>query len=964
MRRWLLSGVVAALAALELTVGARPAVAQPGAVEVDEPGASATARIVVVRVPIPAAARAAAAAPGAPLWWRATAGPGVRLLGPDRGRVAAGDSLLRLTLQRAPTVRGGRHLGAVVWLDAGEPEQRAHQSSGGADGLRGAATDAAPVAVIRVPVDVAPRREVRVRAGHPGTGTETGAVVRGHWTTLPLTVANRGNVTERGRLVMALPAGWRITGGAGWDAVTVHPGQEVVRTPRLWVPAGWPAGQQALTVHWQPSASPAPASPDPPQEARLEARLEVQAGRTTAPGPRVELTTMGVRADDGGMAAGGALLLAGPLVGDVTVDARVAVGGTRSPGAAWGLARGGVVTAPPVLSLSAPRGALTLGTVQGTGSLLAGAFLTGVGGAARWEPPRHRLQLYGARPFAFSAGRPWSAGVGQLLGGAIERQGTWGRVGLEGAHLRDPLAGRALDAAVLGGVLTPAALGEVDGAVGWRRYATGQGAGAQVGYRRVGATSAVELRAVHAPGGSAAFARAARELALSASRQLGARTTLAGGAWRQGDEGGVLGRLRSEGWYLMPSVALRGRALLASLELRGASLRSAGSGGTLANDEQQVTALLTAQRGRTTLGVRAGVAMVRRAVGAEALPLVATSGQRAEWRATVGRWLPGGGRLEGSWTAQGGAGDAQVVPRQQGLTARVDRLPLPGLPDIPVTLEGDAQWLASAGAAPVWMARGGVRLPLPAGGALVVQAERVPFVTSGRGGGVVYAVRVEQRAGLPRIGTGRARVAFADVNANGRRDRGEPGVPGVAVRCGGAAAAPTAVSDAAGRVRCPVGDAVEVDPRTLPSGYLAPRRDGRAARQAEPLALRPVRALVVQLVPLEADTFRLKPADLARAVVTARDGGAQQWTARSLGDGRFVFDALSPGTFRLEVELAEIAEPLQLASPLAPVTVTAGDPPPPVVIAVRARPLRLTPPTGAPTSGSTPGRHRTGGGAP
>ncbi|MBU6365139.1 MAG: hypothetical protein KJT01_02905 [Gemmatimonadetes bacterium] len=947
MSRWLLLGV---LLAPTLIVEARPAVAQAAARDGEPSGVSATSRILVVRVAVPSGVRAAAAAQGASIWWRATAGPGVRLLGADSGRVAAGDSVLRLTLQRSPTVRGGRHLGATVRMGVAESDGLRRLSPLQSEGPQGDA-GTTPVQTVRVPLEVPVRRHMVVDTAPGGAR----AVLRGHWNALPLAVANRGNITETGRLVVSLPTGWRIAGAPGWDSLMVYPGEDAVRAPRLWVPEGWAAGQQALTVRWQATArDPRGAESD----SQRVLRLEVQDGPSANPGPRLEVTTMGIRTGDGSSAVGGAVSLAGPLVGDLTVDARLAMGGTRNPGASWGLARGGVVTAPPVVTLASPRGALTLGTVQGTGALLAGAFLTGVGGAAHWTPSGHRLQVYGARPFAFAAGRPLQAGTGQLVGGALERQWNAARVGVEGAHLRDPLARRALDAAVVSGAVAPTGRGEFEGALGWRRYASGAGAGAQGSYRRVGAASTVELRAVHAPGGSVAFARAARELSLSASRQLGGRTTVAGGGWHQGDDGGVLGRLRSDGWYLMPSMALRSRSVLASLELRGASLRTVGSGGALANDERQVTALVAAQRGRMSLGVRAGVALVRRAVGVDALPLVAATARRAEWRATVGSWLPGGGRMEGSWTEQLGTGDPQLVPRQRALTARVDRLPVPGLSTVPLTLEGDAQWLATAGAASVWMARGGVRLPLPSGGALILQAERVPFLATRGARGLVYAVRVEQRAGLPRFGAGRSHVAFVDANDNGRRDPGESGVPGVVVRCGSAGV--RAVSDAMGRVRCPVGDDIEVDARALPSGYLAPRRDTRAtARSAEPLALRPVRVLVVQLVPLEADTFRLKPADLARAMVTLRDQGTPRWTARSLGDGRFVFDALPPGTYQPEVDLLDIAEPLQLAAPLAPVTISADRATPPVVVSLRARPLRLVPPGNA-SPGSAPGRARTG----
>src|SRR4029077_9684895 len=88
----------------------------------------------------------------------------------------------------------------------------------------------------------------------------------------------------------------------------------------------------------------------------------------------------------------------------------------------------------------------------------------------------------------------------------------------------------------------------------------------------------------------------------------------------------------------------------------------------------------------------------------------------------------------------------------------------------------------------VTTARAGLTAALPGDMALTMLVERNGFVTSGAGTVPwLGAVKLEHRLSVPlSFGATTARgVVYVDLNANGQRDRGEPGISGVVVRRGG-----------------------------------------------------------------------------------------------------------------------------------------------------------------------------------
>ena len=136
-----------------------------------------SSRVVVVRVPIPQSLREAAVSGGVPLSWRAIAGPGIRLLGADSGEAEPSDSLVRLTLQRTPTLRVGRHVAATLQFTTGAARLMTRRM----DMAQGPAQESIIREELRIPLDVPFRR--RFLFGEPSGTVRPG--------TVPYTPTNR-----------------------------------------------------------------------------------------------------------------------------------------------------------------------------------------------------------------------------------------------------------------------------------------------------------------------------------------------------------------------------------------------------------------------------------------------------------------------------------------------------------------------------------------------------------------------------------------------------------------------------------------------------------------------------------------------------------------------------------------------------------------------------------------------------
>jgi hypothetical protein len=101
----------------------------------------------------------------------------------------------------------------------------------------------------------------------------------------------------------------------------------------------------------------------------------------------------------------------------------------------------------------------------------------------------------------------------------------------------------------------------------------------------------------------------------------------------------------------------------------------------------------------------------------------------------------------------------------------------------------------------------------------------------------------------------------------------------------------------------------------------------------------------VRIVPSADETGRLPVVDLRPADVRVVDQAGKVWVARSDSLGRARFDALPPGTYRIELDLSGVREPVRAPATLPVFTVEPGHPVAPIVIPVLPRPVRMFDPT-------------------
>jgi len=184
-------------------------------------------------------------------------------------------------------------------------------------------------------------------------------------------------------------------------------------------------------------------------------------------------------------------------------------------------------------------------------------------------------------------------------------------------------------------------------------------------------------------------------------------------------------------------------------------------------------------------------------------------------------------------------------------------------------------------------------------------------------------------------------VVFQDRNGNGVRDDGEPGVPGIVVRRGGE----SAVTDGNGSFRFSprANGAVEIDPRSLPEGWLqSPRTLGAGSGQRDGIAVGviPTSALDVVVVLAPNPEGSATAVRVGVATLALRDSSGRIWIARTGAAQRATFDALPKGRYTLSAELDGSSEPL-VVDPIPNVEVDGSPGRRQITVTVRTRPVRL-----------------------
>ena len=898
--------------ALRLASARTAAVAAPRVLRADDRGeivrtapfraVAEAGSIVIVRVPLPAEIAREALRVRQPIAFRVVTQPTVRVLGRTIGTLAARDSAVSVTLGVSRAASAGKNSAAVVEFSVG-----------------------ANVALgVPLELDVPVQRNLQLLVPDAFIGG-----VRGNWTTVRVELLNRGNDVERVSLKVQAPQGWRSSAPEFPNIVSLAAGASSLGTVRLWIPDKDNLGQRTVRLTLTSSGV---------TVAMSEVRVDVRdANGASLAGPHLTLSAVGSSLNGTETSFGYGASLDGAIADSVSISGRFSISDGARGSSAYGVARLGMANAPPSLAITSPHVNVSAGAVGEMSSELNGYSVNGLGGSSRVRAGGYAVSGFVARPYGFGQSNVFATGDGLLTGVSLQRITHSSVTSVRGSHMSDAVGSRSLDALSVESKLASVGGGEFTNELGYRRFAQGAGTGFATAYRRSVAGSSIDLHYVHAPGGSRAFARAADDASLSVSQQLGKGLSLAGGGWLGRDNNPTLGNLANAGWFVSPTLNVRRISTSFSVEAHGSQFSSITSVGRFASEEKQVGAGLESRFGGSFVSAHSSLGEISRTLNLSGQDTPTATGTRLDSRVALGTMI-GSGTIDASWFSQQATGPAGLLPQQQSVSARVTQLHVPFFAAIPITANGEVQrFFTGSQLVSNWTARGGVTITLPMGMAVSLQAERNPFLFAAqRGRQLLYTVRVDRVTQLPRFAASRNQSVFNDANANGRRDAGEPGVAGVLIECGGS----SIVSDQDGRFACASGSEMTVDPRSVPTGFLAPSARLRATAHGD-IALRPVTAQIVRLTLVEADTFRVKQGDLSRAIVIARDASGAPWTARSTGDGAFVFDALLPGRYQLELDPGDIAEPLRPVDALPELLVRGGSTVQAINISLRPRGLKI-----------------------
>jgi hypothetical protein len=886
------AALLAPLALVPVSLIAQGAAGAGAAVRV----AGAPGSYQVVAVPVPPAF-----APGRPVAFEVIPAGTAPLLGARGGTLAPGSGARVVALSVG--VPAGAHAGRTVVA----------QVRFAAGGL-----------TVSVPVEL---EVARVRRAALALRQATAAARLGERVVVGYRLTNAGNAPDTFLVRASVPAGWPAIPAR---THVLEAGGAVDGVVAAAVPRSASTGSSEIVLAAADGAG---------ELARAPARLEVVGTDAARPGD-VWRVTPGVAAVFGDTAAAAPVFgldLEGPVTPAVRLYGHLVQSAGLDAAHLWGLSRVGYFPGTNFLSLAGPRWRLTGGHTSQAFSDITGINLWGSGAAGTYAGPRWSAAALAAVPVTPGTG----GGRGHLLGGqlGVAVGGGWLR-GTATDAVERTAGGRELRALGLGGSTPPVFATQFSGEVAQRWFAGGRGLGWLAEAKRQREGEYLTVRYTRAPGGSAAYAPAREQFTAYGSRRMTAGVIVNGGAWVARDTSPAFRRLTSSGWSVAPQFALTDWATL-EVEARGNRFDASDTVGAFGNRETDGRVGVTARLGRVVGSGSLSVGRVTRTTAFAGGAGLAPTADRWEAGGTL-QWITPAGVLEATADYQQSGAGVGLLPRQYWVGLRADAVPFPGHGE--VLLNAGVQRYEWFGVRPsATVVRFGLRAPFP--GLLVVRldAEHNPlFLSSAGGAGWNVALKLEHPLAIRARSAAVTGVVYRDLNGNGRLDPGEPAVPGALVRRGGEAVA----TDMRGRFQFfrPTDAPTELDESSLPFGLVVnPATEGaRGARRLE-IAVTPTAPVEVRLVISVPAGTPAPRVDLRQAVVRARDERDNVWTARPDTAGRAVFHALPPGAYRVELDLAELGEPLAVRGELPEFRVEAGRAVPALTIPLHPRPVRFGP---------------------
>ncbi|HUQ47100.1 MAG TPA: NEW3 domain-containing protein [Gemmatimonadaceae bacterium] len=761
-----------------------------------------------------------------------------------------------------------------------------------------------PTVSIAVEFDVQLVTGLSVRLSQATLNGRTGSPA-----TLSYELVNTGNATETVDVVVSAPAEWNLKPSSG--EASIEPGSSIRRKAVVHIPRNIGSGSFFLRLDLLDKGV---------LRSSVPITLEVDGATTNYSSVGPEITIAVARAANRSY-SGSTLTTAsirGPLFDSVRIDATLSVGEGASGPFSQAFSRLGSYSSSPSVALSSPFGRLAVGAASSSFSDLTGLYAYGRGAALEAHRPGWHLVGLGAMSIASP-----SAGAAQPMAGLRADVGL-GRITVMSSlsHLRGgDRSGRQLDAMGLGASMAFGATTTLQAELARRRFDGGGGTGWSSEISRTDAETDARVRITHAPGGSDAFARATDEIVGNVSRALSRRMSMIANAWRTSDETIAFSNLGSSGWSLRSEYLIHPTTRV-SVEARSSGVRattkdsrdmSTGYGG---GERQFSAGVNSVFREFYLSGSIAGGTLDRKTLTAAAGEANRRSPEilwnaSAAWRG-VNTTAEIRGRLDETRNVGG------EVVRQSNLSLRGTQS-LATVFGSGSTGDIEVEQLRGFSRNATMLVRSGVSIPVTSTLGIKLYAERnSQFATLSGDSPWTFAVRFQHSARVPMVRPpGTTGYVYRDINGNGKREAGEPGVEGAVLTRG----KELAVSDAAGKYRLG-GDKradVVLDEASLPLGWV---REPAASADI-PVGAALTAEIHFIVAPRVGDAAELQ-VDLSGIRAVARDAMGREWQATMTGSNVATFGALPVGNYSLALDVSAVDEPLVPQTKLPTIAVTTG----------------------------------------
>jgi hypothetical protein len=751
---------------------------------------------------------------------------------------------------------------------------------------------------------------------------------------LAFQVRNLGNAPETFDVDIKAPTDWSVRARES-RTVTVPAFGAADVNVGLRIPPFLNAGSFAVTVGIRRAGS-----GDTTLVASARTSLRIREAERKPEGllfrPFVALTATG-----NGTGVGSGMQLSGPLNEKVRLRAQVTplapVGGPEM----FGLAAVGAMRMPFQASLASEHWNVDVGNALIGFSELTGVNVGGQGVSATVRRENRQATAVVARP-----------AVGTGASGQIVGAGAWvdhelGRFGGSLSYLSEErvnaVASRRLTAFGADWVSRPLAGSVVSAGLALREF----GAGTSVGYRaqllRETEADRVRLSVLHAPGGSRAFALATDQLQLEARRVISDRVSVNAAGTATRDAGGFFDELKGSAFSIGPRVQLTRRS---ALTVQGATQRNsaraaAGTVGGFGAHRRVVNATYQTGIGRWDLMADGSLSALTRETQLFSGGTDARTALQRGVSFSASRAVRDLGQIAaGTTITQTGAGVGQ--PGSASSTfARWGGIPLLVAGHV-LRADQEVRVVQTSFDGARLGLRTGVSTALRSGFDVIASLERNPFVRDAQGRqGWIFALKLSaSTAVLSSSPLQTPGVVFEDRNGNGRRDAGEPGIAGVALRYDNLRI--VTAKDGTYRMPASMRGRVRVDPATIPNGVVAHPRFALDSLERRDIPLVPTGTRGIELR-IENDADGRAPiVDLSQADVWLRDADDFEWVGRSVAGGRFVFEHVPAGEYALRLSFERLPE--QVRADEVRVRVEPGTNAD-LVVPVRGRSVRIiTPP--------------------